>query len=211
MIDQALSQSAEAKPTRDRIVEAARRLFLEQGYHATGVATILREAGVNSGSLYHFFGSKEALLVGVLGLYTELLHPVVLAPAEAATEDPIERVFALLDWYRQGMVQTRYGLGCPIGNLALELGDSLPEVRPLIDRNFEGWCAGVRRWLDDAGERLPAETDRAALARFILTVMEGGVMQSRARLSIVPFDDCIAQLRAHFDMLERAARIETGD
>jgi len=211
MFNQVMPTPADTSPTRTRILDAARRLFLEQGYHATGVATILREAGVNSGSLYHFFGSKEALLVGVLERYTELLQPVVLAPAEEATDDPIERVFALLDWYRRGMVETRYGLGCPIGNLALELGDSLPAARTLIDRNFEGWCAGVRRWLDDAGDRLPPDLDRAALARFILTVMEGSVMQSRARLSIEPFDDCIAQLRAHFEMLEQAAQAQTGD
>ena len=50
----------ESPSTRDRILETARRLFHEQGYHATGIATILREAGVNSGSLYHFFESKDA-------------------------------------------------------------------------------------------------------------------------------------------------------
>ena len=56
--------AAEDHPTRQRIVEAARRLFHEQGFHATGISTILREADVNSGSLYHYFASKEALLSG---------------------------------------------------------------------------------------------------------------------------------------------------
>ena len=52
--------------TRTKILEVARRLFHEQGYHATGIATILREANVNSGSLYYFCPSKEEQLVGVL-------------------------------------------------------------------------------------------------------------------------------------------------
>src|SRR5438552_17602700 len=89
--------------TRTRILEAARRLFYEQGYYATGIATILREADVNSGSLYHFFPSKEALLMGVLERYVELLRPAVMDPAEAAAPDPIERVFTLLANYRAGM------------------------------------------------------------------------------------------------------------
>ena len=67
-------------------------------------------------------------------------------------------------------------MGCPIGNLALELSDDLPRIRALIDANFRGWTAGVQRWLDEAGDRLPAGTDTAALAEFVLTVMEGGLM-----------------------------------
>src|SRR5436190_2998956 len=102
--------------TRTRILEAARRLFYEQGYHATGISTILREADVNSGSLYHFFPSKDALLVGVLERYLDMLHPIVLSPREEAATDPIERVFVLLDWYRAGLESMGCGMGCPIGN-----------------------------------------------------------------------------------------------
>lgn len=196
--------------TRDRILDAAARLFNEQGYHATGIATILREAHVNSGSLYHFFPSKEDLLRGVLERYQALLHPVVLAPAEQASGDPIERVFALLAWYRTGMASVNCTMGCPIGNLALELSDSLPHVRSLIDANFAGWKAGVKRWLDDAAERLPRRCDRDALATFILTVMEGGIMQCRAAQSMLPFDQSVQVLRVHFDLLLHAAQAEKG-
>ncbi len=177
-------------------------MFHEQGFHATSVATILREAGVNAGSLYHFFPSKEALLEGVLEQYLRWLQPVVLAPAERATDDPIERVFALLAWYRDGLTASACTLGCPIGNLALELGDSNPGACRLIHQNFESWAHGVHRWLTDAGDRLPEDVDRMQLARFVLTTMEGGIMQSRAARSIEPFDEAVAQLRAYFRALE---------
>ena len=52
--------------TRERILRTAFQLFHEQGFNATGVATIAREAGVNPGSLYHFFESKDDLLLAVL-------------------------------------------------------------------------------------------------------------------------------------------------
>lgn len=193
--------------TRDRLIETARRLFHEQGYHATGVATILREAGVRSGSLYHFFDGKEGLLLAVLDRYVELLEPLVLAPVEAATEDGVERVFALLRWYREGLVAANYGKGCPLGNLALEIADDHPRARELVDRNFTAWAAGVHRWLEaarDAG-RLPGSTDLGALSRFALTVMEGGFMQARVARSIDPYDEGVAVLRAHFELLTRAA------
>ncbi len=191
--------------TRTRILEVARRLFHEQGYHATGISTILREAEANSGSLYHFFASKEALLVGVLEHYVELLRPLVMEPVEAATGDPIERVFVLLGFYRQGLEHSRCRMGCPIGNLALELADNHPEIRALVDLNFANWAAVVRSWMESAGERLPADVDRDALARFVLTVMEGAIMQARAADDLAPFDASVAQLRSYFERLEEHA------
>ena len=200
-----MTPAAPQTPTRLRILEAARRLFHEQGFHATAVATILREADVNSGSLYHFFPSKEALLAGVLEHYVGLLHPMVIGPAEAAAKDPIERVFALLRFYREGLESAGCRVGCPIGNLALEVADDLPEARKLIDLNFGNWAKAVRKWLDDAGDALPADVDRERLARFVLTVMEGAIMQSRAAGTLAPFDASVAELRAYFDRLEADA------
>lgn len=193
--------------TRQRILEAAMRLFYEQGYGATGIATILREADVHPGSLYHAFPNKEALLLGVLKEYQRMLRPVVMDPIERDEPDPIERIFALMRWYRGGMEMTGCRQGCPIGNLALEVSDTNPEARVEIDRNFEGWADSILAWLEQAGDRLPIGCDRRALSRFVLTVMEGGLMQARARDSIEPFDQSVAQLRAYFDtLLERAAR-----
>jgi TetR/AcrR family transcriptional regulator, transcriptional repressor for nem operon len=205
LIDHSTKMTSDTKGTRTRILEAARTLFHEQGYAATGISTILREADVNSGSLYHFFKSKEDLLAGVLEYYTELLAPMVMTPAEQASPDPIERVFELLRLYRSGLEATGCRMGCPIGNLALEVADSHPEVRPAIDLNFRNWIRAVEGWLVAASDRLPREIDRAQLAQFVLTVMEGGIMQARAASSLAPFDASVEQLRAHFDLLQRLA------
>ena len=89
-----------ASDTRNRILSVAARLFEANGFEGTAVAAILREADVNSGSLYHFFPSKEALLVAVLEKYVEVLEPALLGAAERAADDPIEKVFALLELYR---------------------------------------------------------------------------------------------------------------
>jgi AcrR family transcriptional regulator len=176
-------------------------LFYIQGFEATGVAEILKKADVNSGSLYYFFDSKEDLLLAVLERYKEMLWPAVIEPAFAKTQDPIERIFAVLEGYRQGLMFTHFTAGCPIGNLALELREAHRKAREKIAENFDGWRDAIRKCLDEAAERLPANADREQLATFILTVMEGGVMQSRAHGSIAPFDACVGQLRNYFDLL----------
>jgi AcrR family transcriptional regulator len=187
--------------TRERLVESARRLFLARGYEATSVADVLREAGVNSGSLYYFFKTKQDLLLAVLDQYVALLHPVVMDPVFARVADPIERVFAVLEGYRQMLLMTECRQGCPIGNLALEMSEKSEAVRERIALNFANWRKAIRQCLVEAGARLPADVDRDALATFILTVMEGGVMQTRAHRSMEPFDASVAMLRDYIDRL----------
>lgn len=195
----------EEPPTRERIVDAAMRLFWSDGYQATPVSRILAEAGANAGSLYHFFPSKQDLLVAVLDRYLEGIGPLLLDPVWEAHDDPIDRVFGLLDLYRRNVVATGCRYGCPIGNLAIEIADPDPEVRERIAANFDQWIAAVESCLDDAADRFPADTDRHALATYVLTTMEGAVMQARAQRSVAPFDASVEALRDYFDRLEDGA------
>src|SRR3990172_8689114 len=122
-------------------------LFLKKGYEATGIAEILREAGANSGSLYYFFKTKEELLLAVLDWYVANLYVEVIDPATAQTNDPIERVFAVLDGYRRYLTITECRQGCPIGNLALEMSERSETVRAKVALNFENWRKTVRQFL----------------------------------------------------------------
>ncbi|PYV47804.1 MAG: TetR/AcrR family transcriptional regulator [Acidobacteria bacterium] len=192
---------ATALPTRDRLIESARYLFWERGFAGTSMADLLAHAGVNSGSFYHFFESKEALLRAVLDGYLHGLRPMVVDPAFAKTEEPVGRIFAILEGYRGRILQTECRYGCPLGRLALEID---PENRPahkLIAENFRGWIAAVRECVTQMKNRLPRNTDPEALSTYVLTVMEGGVMLSRSYGSVEPFDRAVKQLREHFRLL----------
>jgi AcrR family transcriptional regulator len=191
--------------TRDRIVFAAMRLFAEKGYGSTSVADILQAAKVNSGSLYHFFPGKQDVLLGVLQAYRDGIKPMLLDPEWRFVEDPIERVFALLQSYRRRLETTECLYGCPIGSLALELHEPDPPVRELLQANFDAWIAAIEECYVAAGERLPADLDRHALAIFTLTTMEGGVMLSRTARDLAPFDAAVATLRLHLRTIERQA------
>ncbi len=199
----------ESPSTADRLVMAAMQLFAEKGYGSTSVADILREAGANSGSLYHAFPTKQDLLQEVLRRYRDGIEPMLLTPSWGAVEDPVERVFALLAAYRRMLVSTDCLYGCPIGSLALELHEPDPAVRALLAANFDGWVAAVEGCLTEAAGTLPKGTDTTRLAHFVLTTMEGGVMQSRTHRSLVAFDAGVESLRDYFNRLRDAAIKET--
>jgi TetR/AcrR family transcriptional repressor of nem operon len=195
----------DAPPTRDRLIHAAMRLFHEKGYQSTSIADLLREAGANAGSMYHFFPTKQDLLVAVLEGYRTGIHPMLLSPAWDGVDDPVERIFALLTRYRELLEASDCFYGCPIGSLALELHEPDPPVRALLAANFDAWTAAIEECIADAGPRLPRDADPRQLATFVLTTMEGGVMLSRTHRGLEPFDAAVRALRDYFARLCQAA------
>jgi len=194
--------------TRQRIVMTAMELFWEKGFQSTSISDILSRTQIHSGSLYHFFPGKQDVLAAVLEAYRDGIEEWLLRPAWSGVDDPVERVFALLNGYRTQLVTTDCTYGCPIGNLALEISEPDPRIRDLLAVNFANWTTAIERCLDAAGDRLPRGLDRRRLAEFTLTVMEGAIMQARTYRDIASFDRNIAVLREHFDLLIETARQE---
>src|SRR5690348_9585967 len=114
--------SVQAVGTRERLLQAAMELFTTQGYDATSLAQVLQRAAVNSGSLYYFFKTKEDLLLSGLDFFKTLLYPIVMEPPFRRESDPIERIFAVLAYYRERLLLCDLQYECPIGKLALEVG-----------------------------------------------------------------------------------------
>lgn len=182
-------------------------LFWLKGYNSTSIADLLSRTQIHSGSLYYFFPSKQDVLIGVLEAYRDGIGDMLLAPAWAGISDPIARIFALLKFYRGLLVETDCTYGCPIGSLALELHEPDLKVRELLAANFKGWTDAIERCLRESGDRFPPKVDRRGLAEFVLTTMEGGVMQSRTHRDIGYFDRGVERLREHFDALQAQAKV----
>jgi AcrR family transcriptional regulator len=198
----------EDESTRERLVTSAMRLFGEKGYQSTSVADLLQESKCHSGSFYHFFPTKQDLLLAVLERYRQGIVPMLLEPIWRSVEDPIERIFALLGRYRTLLRTTDCAYGCPIGSLALEIHEPDPSVRKLLADNFTGWVDHVEQCLVNARAVLKPDIDTRRVASFVLTVMEGGVMQSRTYRNLKSFDAAVASLRDYFNSLLRAAARE---
>lgn len=199
--------SPESQEARDRIIEVAADLFLKQGYGATGIAQILTAADVLRGSLYYHFPTKEDLLLATLEWRLRMLWPEVITPVYDRVDDPLERLFGILDGYRQMLLVCEFQQGCPIGNLALELSESNPRARQLLAENFENWKRAIQGCLEEAQTqgKLPEDVNAADLSHYVLTVMEGAVMLARTYRTIDTYDRAISLLRDHFERLQLAA------
>lgn len=139
---------------RASIIEAAKRIFTEQGLEAASIRTIAREAGYTSGAIYGYFPSKEAIYASILRDSGEELHAVV---ARATSPDPREalrnKITAMYRFYRQRprdlelSLYLARGIG-PKGltpELNRELNTLLIEVLRLIGDEIRRICPDVQQ------------------------------------------------------------------
>ncbi|MFD3593718.1 TetR/AcrR family transcriptional regulator [Nocardia sp. NPDC058640] len=103
---------------RERLVQAATRVFYQQGIEKTTIADIAREADVPVGNVYYYFKTKDQFIAAVIDL-----HAQVLAGAVAELADlpgPADKLKAMVrSWVEQREMAARFG--CPTGSLAAEL------------------------------------------------------------------------------------------
>jgi AcrR family transcriptional regulator len=174
--------------TRQRLIDAACELFWERGYAGVGLAEIVAAAGARAGSLYHFFPVKDGLLLAVIAQQRAALESAY-ENTLAGAESPTDRAVAPVLVYARFMRRTSCALGCPLTNLAGEVGDSHPAARAAI-ASFtallvERTRAELAALAPNAG---PAELDAAA--RAIVAMAQGAVVQARAERSTAALEAC---------------------
>jgi TetR/AcrR family transcriptional repressor of nem operon len=90
--------------TRERILDAAQRLVIDNGYAATSVDQVLARSGTSKGAFFHHFASKQALADALVERYAaadlEMLAEGLDA-ARAAADDPVERAIAFLRHFEE--------------------------------------------------------------------------------------------------------------
>lgn len=171
--------------TRERILETAAELFHSNSYDGVGVAELCARAEVNKGSFFHFFATKEDLLLAVIDFHGGHLSSFL---AQSFRDDyaPLDRFrhhFGLLEkTVREHARQGTTMCGCPLGNLASELSTRTLAVRQKICKVFDGMRNVFRRTLREAVEagELPETTDPNAVAGALVAYLQGLALVSKA-------------------------------
>lgn len=68
--------------SRQQIIDAAFELFAETGYQKTSIAAISKKAGISKGLIYHYFESKEDVLIGIFEMLTAMGDQIIDAGQE---------------------------------------------------------------------------------------------------------------------------------
>jgi AcrR family transcriptional regulator len=167
-------------PARERLIDAATRLFYEEGIHTVGVDRVIAEAEVTRATLYKQFGGKENLVLAYLRGEDENLR-AMFAAAGASVTDPE----ALLDAVLEGIatdLRLRHTRGCPFINAAAEYPDADGAVRQLIDEHREWFRATLQSVAETVGLDQPAEV-AASLVLLRDAALVGGYLDGEQRVT----------------------------
>lgn len=160
------------KDTRDKILEAASRLFRERGYNGVGVDAVMAEAGLTAGGFYAHFKSKEALFseafAATLDARTKELR------TRLKTQSGMEWLRTLINSYLSRTHRDMLADGCPLPALTSDIARSTDATRLAYEEN-------LRRYLSDIEANMPeSSTPRRDRALALVAHLTGGVMVARA-------------------------------
>src|SRR2546428_2650146 len=144
----AASRSKEA--THDRIVEAAARAIRRSGYNGTGVADIMKDAGLTHGGFYAHFPSREAMLAEAADRAGS--ESVANMQRIAADSPPHRALQAMMQAYLSKEHLEEIERGCAVAALGSEMPRQAPEVRRAATRRIKEMIDLVARQSPDWGQ-----------------------------------------------------------
>jgi AcrR family transcriptional regulator len=167
------NRTATKMASHERIVKAAARAIRRSGYDGTGVADIMKEAGLTHGAFYAHFESREAMLAEAADLAGAESNAV--AAGVIANVPPEQSLRALMAVYLSKAHLENIDTGCPISALGSEMPRQSPEVRHAATRR-------IKEMIDLVERQLPDSVQASARERALLTVstMIGTLILARA-------------------------------
>ena len=167
------ARAAAKDATHERIVSVAARAIRRSGYDGTGVADIMKEAGLTHGAFYSHFASREAMLAEAAG---KACAESAAGAAEVAAEAPPGMALkSMLAAYLSREHIEQLEAGCPLAALGSETSRQSPEVRRVATRHIKATIDLLARQAPDWGQH--GAHERALVT---LSIMVGAVMLARA-------------------------------
>ncbi|MDH3257278.1 MAG: TetR/AcrR family transcriptional regulator [Nitrospinota bacterium] len=157
---------------RDILIDTARDLFIAHGFHAVGVDTILKKAGISKRTLYKYFRSKEDLILAVIRHYDETFRNYLMREVEAREDTAAERLLAIFDVAEQWFSEANFH-GC----IAVKAIGEYSEKNKAIQRACEEFIRLIGEYMEglatQAGVRVPQH-----LAGELVLLFEGAIVMA---------------------------------
>ncbi len=155
--------------SHDRIVDVTSHAIRKSGYGGTGIADIMKQAGLTHGGFYAHFASREALLAEAADRAGA--ESVALAASVAASAPAGQAVAAMLQAYLSEAHVQSVEFGCPVAALGSEMPRQCDEVRHAATRHIKAMVDLVARQSPDWGQPAAHEGALVTVATMVGTLL----------------------------------------
>lgn len=171
-------RSRNPEETRSRLIGAAVRLMLRQGYGATTVDQICEESGLTKGAFFHHFASKEELTRAAVAWWGEMGGALYAEAWSDGETDPLRQIHRMLDIMRTFTERPGEPCVCMVGMMSQELSGTHPVIREACDRELTVWTRNVAQLLDEAKRVHPVAKDFDAeqVAWYLNSIWQGSML-----------------------------------
>jgi len=196
--------------TKQRILDAAERLVIENGYAATSLDEVIAESGTSKGAFFHHFASKLDLASSLVDRYAaaDITHlEQAAARAQAASNDPCERVIAFVRVFEDSADELMAAQSsCLYVSILTERQLARSGTSEQIVQAIEAWRHTLSGMLREALGTLPTNPaiNTEALADHVFVTFEGAFILSRST-------DDSAHMRAQLTVLRQLLAHLLGD
>lgn len=167
------TRAAAKEASHERIVSVAARAIRRSGYDGTGVADIMKEAGLTHGAFYAHFPSREAMLAEAAT--RACAESAALTAGVVASVPAGQALASMLRAYLSPEHLKQVEMGCPLAALGSETARQAPEVRRVTTRHIKEMIDLVARQSPDWGQ--PGAHERALVT---VATMVGTLVLARA-------------------------------
>lgn len=174
-------------------------LFNKHGYKATSISDITNELGMTKGAIYRHFKSKAELEAGALIYMSKSIEYALVDKIRNASHvsEKMEAIFLYFENYASNMF---YKSGCPLLNAAVEVDDTNPKMKQLVNKIILNIHGAIVRVLDNGIKygQLKKDTDTIAFSSLIFTAVEGAIMMVKITDDPMHMHFVIENLRSQF-------------
>lgn len=189
--------------TRRRLIDAAIRLMLRQGYASTTVDQICAESGLTKGAFFHHYSSKEELTRAAVAAWGEMGTALYAEAWMGAETDPLAQLHRMLEIMASFTERPDDPCTCMVGMMSQELAMTHPEIREACDRELVTWTENVARLLTAAKKtrRVTRDFEPERVAWFLNSLWQGSMLVAKVHQSPALIRDNLKFARMFVDGL----------
>jgi len=203
-VDHDVTPNRRGTRSREAVLDAAERLIAEHGYEAATVAALVKEAGIPASSIYHYFGSKEGVLLAVTERGAERFFDE-LPVADRRVGSQHDHLRALLDAVTSTLDRHPDFLRILVVLAAQPPHAGAGEVHGVVNRVRELALVRLREQMHVAFGLAPEGPEADHLARFWLAALDGAFVAHQSQPAIA-----VRDMLEHLPAAVTAVRRELG-
>ena len=175
---------------RERILADGADLVHRKGFNNTGIQEILKATGVPKGSFYFYFKNKEEFGLSLIDYYGQLFAQIGGKVLMEKSISPMQRLKTFFASFHGYFEEQGFSRGCPIGNLAQEMGDLSPAFAAKLTDSIDSMASIFSKVLHEAKDtgEVRSDLNPEDTGYFMVAAWHGALVRMKVTKSREPLD-----------------------